>query len=1012
MNLSDSLISDSFHSDHVVYLSQIFYPRDLFQDFHHHDGFLIGWNLDNFRCCIAACVRIESIDHDDKQVHRIDKALKHAISDLQQSLQYCSSNMPIILGKWKHRIDDSYTPSVSEQGASIWITLHGLKDSLEGTPKPILQSVYSSGSIYYTTSYMIDFPYLDTDTLNFMSMESRSKVSEDLSASLSQGPRNGNIMADMDIIVRHMNACHDLQGRLFYHLDQSNISMNIFSSSESSLSQRASIEVIDRGRSFPLITSILISICHVFDLVISFLLLCLESKHLFSWWSMGQFLAQWVGLRGNDGIGNDPFILGVSLSEISLAAVYLREKCICYKLILFETIIFMKSWSKPPSKRIQIWRDVRRIIYFIWLDKLLGLVVGWTIYRHMEDIISLVYHLYIMIEKKYLFETILSFNDNPLGIKLNSVITRRIGSALIYLIRIYEYIVLHYVSVLHRPIMICIACIGSLGLTIQSMVIVDIIRLSTLHISLFHRCFGVQHKYQIELISSLFYLFSGQKKNILRNRIDSCEYDSNQLLFGIALFTMMIFLFPTFVVYFYLFAIFDLFIVLGNYLLWIFVVCIKEFPYFSLMAVCSACAMNCVYLLWLCFKYLDLRHGKDTNYLQYHQIVQKYLQTQADGIIFQLIKISPMMPPVLTDYHQHSQLLYQMRHKNQSKEVETVYQTRKSSPISVLKKQSMILSQKRHNSSPSSRHISISEEKEIIRYNPEEYLSMNMNQRSKSYQWSSFISKDRRHIESIDSNRSDDSQSIHPPHSLGYEDEQPTESTIDDYEKDQDIHEQSLIADNLSDELSPGEGNRPTASDLIIESMDRDAGDIIHTNNMIDTSSYESQEKVELDQYQSPRGHDSDGNDSDENGSVGTDSLHNEWLQRRHQGHSTTNNENPYLFSKEINQNHQIRRHSYDKLKQTTQTNDPRDRYMNRSKYPHETHSKTSYERNSFLISKLLRQKHSYRSMNVSNVANGNSLLNNSGSTIYLSLSQKTYCLAHFYLPYANYWEYFIKEKG
>jgi phosphatidylinositol glycan class Q protein len=46
----------------------------------------------------------------------------------------------------------------------------------------------------------------------------------------------------------------------------------------------------------------------------------------------------------------------------------------------------------------------------------------------------------------------------------------------------------------------------------------------------------------------------GKRYNVLRNRVDSWEYDLDQLLFGTILFTLLAFLFPTVLVYYTLFA--------------------------------------------------------------------------------------------------------------------------------------------------------------------------------------------------------------------------------------------------------------------------------------------------------------------------------------------------------------------------------------------------------------------------------------------------------------------------
>ena len=46
----------------------------------------------------------------------------------------------------------------------------------------------------------------------------------------------------------------------------------------------------------------------------------------------------------------------------------------------------------------------------------------------------------------------------------------------------------------------------------------------------------------------------GKRRNVLRNRTDSWDYDIDQLLLGTMLFTLVSFLFPTVLVYYALFA--------------------------------------------------------------------------------------------------------------------------------------------------------------------------------------------------------------------------------------------------------------------------------------------------------------------------------------------------------------------------------------------------------------------------------------------------------------------------
>ncbi|CAN0378795.1 unnamed protein product, partial [Laminaria digitata] len=57
------------------------------------------------------------------------------------------------------------------------------------------------------------------------------------------------------------------------------------------------------------------------------------------------------------------------------------------------------------------------------------------------------------------------------------------------------------------------------------------------------------------LLGSLWQLFRGRKRNVLRLRVDTCMYDACQLLLGTLVFTVLSFLTPTVSVYYTFFCI-------------------------------------------------------------------------------------------------------------------------------------------------------------------------------------------------------------------------------------------------------------------------------------------------------------------------------------------------------------------------------------------------------------------------------------------------------------------------
>lgn len=114
---------------------------------------------------------------------------------------------------------------------------------------------------------------------------------------------------------------------------------------------------------------------------------------------------------------------------------------------------------------------------------------------------------------------------------------------------------------------------GRLGLTMILSILSDALSLLTVHVycgylvataifsqmlsvfgSLWRLFRGKTQTTDIPRSQTLMYLLSGKRRNVLRNRTDSWDYDLDQLLLGTILFTLLAFLFPTVLVYYALFA--------------------------------------------------------------------------------------------------------------------------------------------------------------------------------------------------------------------------------------------------------------------------------------------------------------------------------------------------------------------------------------------------------------------------------------------------------------------------
>ncbi len=121
------------------------------------------------------------------------------------------------------------------------------------------------------------------------------------------------------------------------------------------------------------------------------------------------------------------------------------------------------------------------------------------------------------------------------------------------------------------------------GATMPIAMFSDLLSVLTIHIYCFYTASARIFHWQLTIIMSLFHLFRGKKHNVLRNRIDSCDYDLDQLLLGTILFTLLFFLLPTVAVFYLTFTsarISIIFLMAAQDTL---LACLNHFPLFALM---------------------------------------------------------------------------------------------------------------------------------------------------------------------------------------------------------------------------------------------------------------------------------------------------------------------------------------------------------------------------------------------------------------------------------------------
>ncbi|GFY49493.1 phosphatidylinositol N-acetylglucosaminyltransferase subunit Q [Trichonephila inaurata madagascariensis] len=141
----------------------------------------------------------------------------------------------------------------------------------------------------------------------------------------------------------------------------------------------------------------------------------------------------------------------------------------------------------------------------------------------------------------------------PAGLKLNIPLNSALGHFFLYHIYLWEAYMAVVLPVFTLILKISIL-IGILGATFVLCLLSDLVSLATVHIYCFYGYAARLYGYQIIALSSLWRLFRGKKWNPLRQRVDSYTYDIHQLFLGTFIFTVLLFLLPTVLIYYFVFT--------------------------------------------------------------------------------------------------------------------------------------------------------------------------------------------------------------------------------------------------------------------------------------------------------------------------------------------------------------------------------------------------------------------------------------------------------------------------
>jgi phosphatidylinositol glycan class Q protein len=151
--------------------------------------------------------------------------------------------------------------------------------------------------------------------------------------------------------------------------------------------------------------------------------------------------------------------------------------------------------------------------------------------------------------------------SKPAGVKLNSSLASFLGQVLVVYVQ-WWLKVLYELGQHARILIILLIVVSFGGFSLCVALLVDLFMLHCTHILWLYAVLARVYHLQFSLLLSLWFLFRGKKWNVLKQRIDSCDYSIDQLLLGTLLFTILFFLLPTtWAFYLYLFIVYCLVLV-------------------------------------------------------------------------------------------------------------------------------------------------------------------------------------------------------------------------------------------------------------------------------------------------------------------------------------------------------------------------------------------------------------------------------------------------------------------
>ncbi|EAU83419.2 phosphatidylinositol N-acetylglucosaminyltransferase subunit GPI1 [Coprinopsis cinerea okayama7 len=182
-------------------------------------------------------------------------------------------------------------------------------------------------------------------------------------------------------------------------------------------------------------------------------------------------------------------------------------------------------------------------------------------------------------------ESLIWLDSWPGGLKLNTDLSKFYSKMFISIVQLWGDLLVHHILP-HTSSLVLLCGYASIfgGFTFSLALIIDALGFFiTPHLTVCYILSRLVYSIVKDALGGLWAVFRGKRYNVLRNRMDTWDFDIDQLVFGTMLFTLLVFLFPTILAYYSLFAVIQLALLMLQAVVETLLAFMNHFPLFKLM---------------------------------------------------------------------------------------------------------------------------------------------------------------------------------------------------------------------------------------------------------------------------------------------------------------------------------------------------------------------------------------------------------------------------------------------